>query len=724
MVESLCLDLWIRIHGGRFHGMNGAADEWPPSPGRVFQALVAAASRGQTIREKARDALRWLETLVPPTVAAPHMTRGQAIDLFVPNNDLDAVGGRVERIGDIRTQKHVAPKIFDEEQPFLYSWRFDGDPLHAETVCAIARDLYQLGRGVDQAWADPRIHTVEGRASQLAEYRGEIYEASGAGDGIPLSCPTVGTLASLEARFEGGLRRITRVGRVQQFVQPPKPRLLQVSYGSSAARYMFDLLRGDQSFATQPMHRAAHLVELVRNLAAERLASALPDQRELVESFVIGRSAGDANRPNPALRIRILALPSIGHAFADRGIRRIVVEIPTHCPLRADDVRWAFSGLELYDPDTGVVHGVTLTPAEDSEMLSHFGFGKLNSRWQSVTPLVLPENAKRRRIEPTRMLEEAKAGAERVAEEQRAVRAGLSALRQAGIHERVAVLRVQREPFARKGTRAEAFAGGTRFAKERLWHVELEFEEQVPGPLVIGDGRFLGLGLFAPEPPPEGSCEPSHVFALAIEDGLEDGADAEELARALRRAMLARMQRVIGRGRLSPFLTGHNASGEPTTKLHLGFAFDPKGRRLLVVAPNVRGRDRDHLKTVETALQGFDDLRAGSAGRLRLRSTTVDISADPLMAPSTQWTTVTPYDVTRHGRAGAIQSVIDDVLGECHRAQLPVPVVDARDVRGVPGRGLRGAVRLTFATAVRGPITLGRTRFLGGGLFLGSATAK
>lgn len=724
MAESRCLDLWIRIHGGRFHGMNGAADEWPPSPGRVFQALVAAASRGQTIRDHAREALRWLEALVPPTVAAPQMTRGQAIDLFVPNNDLDAVGGRIERIGAIRTQKHVAPKIFDEERPFLYSWRFDGDPLHAETICAIARDLYQLGRGVDQAWADPHIDTVEVRASQLAQYRGEIYEASGAGDGIPLSCPTVGTLASLEARFEGGLHRITRAGKTQQFVQPPKPRLLQVSYGSSAARYMFDLLRGDQSFATQPMHHAARLVELVRNLAADRLANALPEQRDLVESFVIGRSEGDANRPNPALRIRILALPSIGHAFADRGIRRIVVEIPTHCPLRADDVRWACSGLELYDPETGVVHGVTLTPAEDSEMLSHFGFGKLHSCWQSVTPLVLPDNAKRRRIEPTRMLEEAKAGAERAAEELRAASSVLSALRQAGIHERVATLRVQREPFARKGTRAETFAAGTRFAKERLWHVELELDEQVLGPLVVGDGRFLGLGLFAPEPRPEDARAPSHVFALAIEDGLADGTDPEELARALRRAMLARMQRVIGRGRLSPYLTGHNASGDPTTKLHLGFAFDPTGRRLLVVAPAVHGRDRDHIKTVETALQGFDDLRAGFAGRLRLRSTTVDDSADPLIAPATQWTTVTPYDVTRHGRAGATQSVIDDVLSECRRAHLPVPVVDVRNVRGVPGRGLRGDVRLRFASAVRGPIMLGRTRFLGGGLFLGLATEK
>ncbi len=38
----------------------------------------------------------------------------------------------------------------------------------------------------------------------------------------------------------------------------------------------------------------------------------------------------------------------------------------------------------------------------------------------------------------------------------------------------------------------------TRFDKHRLWHVEIAFKEPVAGSLVIGDGRFLGLGVMAP----------------------------------------------------------------------------------------------------------------------------------------------------------------------------------------------------------------------------------
>jgi CRISPR-associated protein Csb2 len=57
---------------------------------------------------------------------------------------------------------------------------------------------------------------------------------------------------------------------------------------------------------------------------------------------------------------------------------------------------------------------------------------------------------------------------------------------------------VQREPFQSHGARAEVFAPATRFAKERLWHVAIKFAEPVQGPLVLGDGRFLGLGVLAP----------------------------------------------------------------------------------------------------------------------------------------------------------------------------------------------------------------------------------
>src|SRR5690606_31177279 len=94
---------------------------------------------------------------------------------------------------------------------------------------------------------------------------------------------------------------------------------------------------------------------------------------------------------------------------------------------------------------------------------------------------------------------------------------------------------VQREPFDHHGTRAERFAEGTRFAKEALWHVEFALDREIRGPLVLGDGRFLGLGVMAPQ-------IERGAIPLEVEGGLPEDVDTTALARALRRAVMARVQ--------------------------------------------------------------------------------------------------------------------------------------------------------------------------------------
>ena len=135
-------------------------------------------------------------------------------------------------------------------------------------------------------------------------------------------------------------------------------------------------------------------------------------------------------------------------------------------------------------------------------MLSHYGVGNGEGWrvWRTITPAALPEAARRRRIDPRRIAAEAKSGAERAAEQKRAAGAVVQALRHAEVRTSAETIRVQREPFEANGERVEAFATGTRFAKERLWHVEIIFDAPVAGPLIIGDGRFLGLGVMAPVP--------------------------------------------------------------------------------------------------------------------------------------------------------------------------------------------------------------------------------
>ena len=476
MSDTRFLTISVRVHDGRFHGMSDReTDEWPPSPARLFQALVAAAGRGGTIADGDREALHWLERLDAPIVGAPRMQRGQIVEVFVPDNDLDAVQGDPARTAEIRSPKRYSPKLFDPDHPFLYVWRFDGDAAQVTEICRLSLGLYQFGRGIDLAWAQARIEDEQAHVGSIDAYPGVLFRPAARGGGDSLACPTLGSLASLEARHAGQRARFTGSSSAQLFSQAPKPRFLQVPYETRAARFVYELLREDRSYEARSVVEASRIVSWVRDAAADRFVRALPDNRDVIERSLIGRKADGADVAPPGTRVRIVPLASIGHDEADRRIRRILVEVPPNCPLRAVDVSWAFSGLELGIPETGEVLGATLTPTGDTSMLRHYGTDALAHRWRTVTPAALPESSKRRRIEPSRVAEEAKAGTERAAEESRAGAAVVQALRHADVRTRAETIRVQREPFDRKGERVEPFAEGTRFVKERLWHVEIGF---------------------------------------------------------------------------------------------------------------------------------------------------------------------------------------------------------------------------------------------------------
>jgi CRISPR-associated protein Csb2 len=499
----------IRFHEGRYHGVG----DDPPSPARLFQALVAGVGLGGPLGVRETKALEWLEQRCeydPPLIASPRMSSGQPVTNYMPNNDLDAVGRDPRRIGGIRTPKIIRPRLFDRNIPFMYAWTFDVDEeskFQAEVILTIAERLYQFGRGVDLAWAWGELLDSEQLESRLSSYSGIVYHPSKGGSGRTLACAQRGSLQTLTARYAACSQRFKKEGQgnaaKRPFSQPPKSRFRQVAYDSPPSRRVFDLRQpaSDTSFAVWPLARISKLAVALRDGAVARLRGALPDRSTEIERFLVGRKANGADEGPTALRVRILPLPSIGHHHADRGIRRVLVEVPAGCPLRADDVHWAFSGLELVDPETGEVLGVIATPTEDEGMLSHYGVGERGFRvWRTVTPVALPESVARRRIDPSRIPTEAKYGTERAAEQARAAGAVIHALRFAEIRTWVESIHLQREPFEAYGARVEEFAPGTRFAKERFWHVEITFREPIMGPVVIGDGRFLGLGVMAPVP--------------------------------------------------------------------------------------------------------------------------------------------------------------------------------------------------------------------------------
>lgn len=707
--------LEVKLEGGRFHGQ----PEWPPSPARVFQALVAASAKGEVLEERDVEALEWLESLPPPLMAAPAATLGQEVKLWVPNNDLDSAGGDPKRVQEIRTAKRVRPRIFDGRVPLLYAWAVGrlNDELPAARIADIAKQMYQLGRGVDMAWAEARIVDDEALSKALQKFRYEIHRPTpGGGSDAVYPCPAPGSLASLRQRYAASLERFAREGALSVFVQPPKARFAQVAYDAAPPRALFEIrpVGSMGSFSATPATSAVRLVEIVRDVAIARLSEALGDRARGLERALLGRKGDEEAAPRPEERIRIVPLPSIGHEHADRGIRRVLVEVPHALASSAQDVFWAFSGLSIQTP---MGASAILVRASELKMLSHFGaLGTTHRRFRTVTPAALP--AVRRRIAPENVSADAKPASERHDEEQKARAAVMQALRHAGITAKVAHLHVQREPFDAKGARAEAFAGGTRFAKERLWHVEIRFADSVAGPIAIGDGRFLGLGLMAP------ADDTARVLAFRIVDGLMPGAQPPRVAEALRKAVMARFD--AAKLPLPELVTGHQADGAPSkSPARLAYVADLDASRLLLVVTSRRetelGRSRRAVEDLERVMEGFEELRAGEAGLLRLEAMPVDADGDPLFAISRRWTSVTPYTVERHERAGdAEMAIVMDVERALARAGLPRAQVRVDRLTSEKGTGLRAWVTLDFDVAVRGPLLLGRDRFKGGGVFRGA----
>ncbi len=679
----------VRFHDGRYHGVG----EDFPSPARLFQALVAATSVGSAPPTE-QESLEWLERQKPPTVALPRFRLGQALTLYVPHNDADA-----KPIEDIRAKKTQQPWFFDVEVPFVYCWDLaDDERSCADGVCRAALGLYQFGRGIDQAYAQAHIVDDADVEALFAQYPGDVLVPRDGSKAKVVSVPQKGSLSSLLARHSEVLSRIKDDGEL--FVQASKARFDRVAYDGAERWLQFELSKADGTgFVAWPVDRASELVKKVRQGARARLDEAFgvdEGQRRLPMQ----------NEPASPLaeRLRFIPLPSRGHDETNPSIRRLAAGVPLSMPLA--DADWLLSALSVDE--------ARLVGAQDAQMWPRYTQASVT--WQTVTPAILTP---RRRLEPT--TRETKNSGERQREEQQARQAVLQALRQAEVKGAPVQIDVQREPWEKRGKRAELFAKDTRFEKEKAWHVRVTFAQPVSGPVAIGDGRFAGMGVMAPplREPTTRRVDGDDVIVLRIDAGLEKGASSTGIADALRRALMARTQERLGNKALPAWITGHLSDGETVRddRSRLRLVADLERQRLLALVPMFSMGDRsEHRDDVIAAFSTMHELRAGAGGRIMLRRVALD-DDDVLFASGRRWRTVNDYLVDRHDHGRDLRAlIVEDVKVACARQRLPVPHVNVLSTSVVKGTGIFAALELSFAVDVAGPILLGRSRMLGGGL--------
>ena len=754
------LAIHVHLLEERWHGL----PEWPPAPFRLFQALVAAAARGEHVSERDANALRWLETRPAPVILAPISIPGAHYTNFVPNNDLDAVGGDPDKVEKIRVGKDIRPRLFTRLPAFTYVWRDAAEAAPEETwhtLQSIVHRLYQFGRGVDMAFASIEM-IDDARLEELANQPDVLrFEPQEAGHDNLQPVPEPGSLESLLERFRASRQRLQaeRQGRkkvIWRFRQPPKPRARSVCYACPAHMRLYELRSADDesAFAPWPRTDIVTLVEKLRDAAAQRLGNALQDRREEIERYLVGRNASKHDKDR---RIRIIPLPSIGHAHAGGSIRRVLVEVPQGSPLHPDDIFWAFEGLspeEEINWQTGEIvtkAKTRLVTATDTIFPTrHYRIGNWGNfppelRWRTVTPAALP--VKRGGC----------TGTARLMHETLAIRAVKQALRHAGITARPVRIHVQREPFDRNADRAERYSPQSdpdlaqRFQPARLWHVDITFDRPIRGPLLIGDGRYLGLGLMAPVPTyartEEGEPRDAFLFHLPG-DGLP-AQDMKTVLQYLRAALMRLDGKTHDRNKTCPLFSGHEENSpkpaRPGAHLHVFLAAPPAEdgniRELLVIPPWLADNHPDARKTREEQAHHFADV----VSRLRtlfgpdlLRTPLsaappTEVEKHPLLTPARVWQSATPIISTRHYRAnrdGDPKSFLaEDIRRELARRQLPrgkrsasqrpLPDIEILETIITPDSRVRGHARLVFHAPVPGPFLLGWRSHHGMGAFIG-----
>src|SRR5260221_9953651 len=159
-----------------FHGWGDDEPEWPPSPMRLFQALLAGSRTGCRNREWSpakAAAFRWLATQPAPVIVAPEAHTTLGYTFYVPNNDSDRVYDRQDRL----TTKVARPHRLSGGDTVHYLWPIeDGDHEaqgRAELLCLEARHLLALGWGIDQAVGNGRVLT----AAQAGELSGRRWRS-------------------------------------------------------------------------------------------------------------------------------------------------------------------------------------------------------------------------------------------------------------------------------------------------------------------------------------------------------------------------------------------------------------------------------------------------------------------------------------------------------------------------------------------------------------------
>ncbi|MBS0353721.1 MAG: type I-U CRISPR-associated protein Cas5/Cas6 [Proteobacteria bacterium] len=458
-------DRWLVLEA-RFHAGLYRGSEWPPSPFRLLQAIVAGN------RSIKAPGLAWFEQQAAPDIFAPAEVPESRYTIYVPNNT-----DRRKRDGQ-STARDVIERRVSGPVRYVYALRSDTDLAEAAQLIGTASQLHTLGSGQDQASLAGRIegarpasvetecHYAPSHASRLMPLRSDVD--------VQLRVPVAGSLVALEERFQASQTRLSKdKGWFSPVLAPAVHEVMAYSPAGQAARVAMlplHLRKPEQAQAFRPFdaRNAVVVAALLRGAIMRRTET----------SRLADFAAGYGPETEPDHRLSWVPLPSLGHAHTDGLIRRALLMAPIECLPEVAELAGVLGqdALQMTDEDSGECVAQAVLADPDDGVFN--AYRRESTEWTSITPVILPGDH---------------------ADSPRLVRnLILKALRHAGIDTGLlADFSTSCVPFLPQSHHVGDYRLKAWKATRLIpLHVRLRFHRPLRGPLLLGRGRHFGLGVF------------------------------------------------------------------------------------------------------------------------------------------------------------------------------------------------------------------------------------
>ena len=440
-------------------------DEWPPHPARLVSALVAIAAES----DRWLDAVRWLEHLEPPAIRASADRFGSTVrESYVPLNAIDKSGsyGRfpARKAGSLQTWRHISPR----HPTVRFEWSAEPQSDILAALTEVVAEVPYLGRSS----CPVQLRVVDQAVGELAGDEGrwtDVFVPGGMTDSCVVSLPRPGYVDDLLVAYRDGrsahevVRRLLQYGRETAEVCPP-----------------VHLSPFDPDFIVLPFADNKRVGGGYTMLLTQAIRKALESQ---LDGGPLVLRGGRPGQERPRHQVLILGLPDVGHRYASGMIAGVAVVLPRE--IAQADRSAVFRGIAAIEE--GEVRAGRLGVVRFEQTLSSLRaldprrWTRPSSAWTTATP-----------VTADRFVD--LGDADSVAELFRKACADVD------LPTPVRVI-VQRRPMLPGAQQVPA-----RFRRRRSGgsalpsvHARIDFDGEVEGPVVLGNLRRYGLGLFLPE---------------------------------------------------------------------------------------------------------------------------------------------------------------------------------------------------------------------------------